>query len=149
MKQLFIFFMVLFMLSCSRQEAPVSKTTLQIGNHTIEIEIADTKEKQITGLMYRKSIPENFGMLFIYEKPDYLSFWMKNTHIPLSIAFIDADGILREIIDMEKYDGRPDYLLPHYISKYKVPYALEMRQGWFLSRNIQPGIKIEIPINRK
>jgi len=122
---------------------------LKIGGHSAFVEIADSVQKRASGLMYREALSENHGMLFVYNKSQKMIFWMKNTHVPLSIAFIDEQGIISNIVQMEPYDGRPDYRLPSYASTKKVRFALEMPQGWFQKKNIQAGMKVIIPLEIK
>jgi len=102
----------------------------------LHAEIADTAELRETGLMNRKNLPANNAMLFVFESERMLNFWMKNTHIPLSIAFADTNGIIIEISDMKPLD------LSLTSSKLPARYALEMNQGWFKQNNIARGCKI-------
>ena len=83
--------------------------------------------------MERKKIPDNTGMIFIWDKDQILSFWMKNTPHPLSIAYIDSKGKIRDIFDMKPYS------LESVVSTVSVRYALEVPQGWFEKNNIHPG----------
>jgi uncharacterized membrane protein (UPF0127 family) len=99
----------------------------------ITVEIARTEEERAQGLMYRKKLPDGEGMLFIFERDQQLSFWMKNTSIPLSIAFISSDGRITEIRDMQPHD------LNSVQSSRSVRYALEAPQGWFTRAGIKPG----------
>jgi uncharacterized membrane protein (UPF0127 family) len=99
----------------------------------ITVEIARTDEERSTGLMYRKKLPDGEGMLFVFDRDQQLSFWMKNTIIPLSIAFIASDGRIIEIIDMRPND------LNSVKSSRSVRYALEVPQGWFARVNVNPG----------
>ncbi len=115
-----------------------SKTAkVVIGNDTLFVEVAVTEEERALGLMYREFLPENSGMLFIFEDEDYLSFWMKNTMIPLSIAFIDSDGVIVDIQDMEPYTTTP------HISKKPARYALEVNQGWFKKHGVKVGDRVK------
>ena len=110
--------------------------TIQVKDKIITVEIADTPQKRELGLMYRTSLDENKGMLFIFPTPSKLSFWMKNTFIPLSIAFIDEEGTIKEIENME-----PETTITH-VSKDLCKYALEVNQGWFERNNINVGDKV-------
>lgn len=113
------------------------KRTIKIGHKKIKVEIASTPSERQIGLMWRKHLPENEGMLFIFENPDYHSFWMKNTYIPLSIAFISEDKKVVEIRDMKPLDEtshRP--LVP-------IKYALEMNKSWFKKNKIKVGDKLK------
>lgn len=111
--------------------------TLRINQWEISAEIADTLEKQQLGLMYRKTLPENSGMIFVYSRDSRKSFWMKNTSIPLSIAYIAKDGTIKEIYDMEPFSKRTTD------SKFSVRYALEVNKGAFEKHGIKPGDKVE------
>ena len=115
---------------------PLKTIQMNLGGVTVEIEVAVTPREQMQGLMYRESMPENHGMLFVYNEPDYMSFWMKNTKIPLSIAYIREDGIIGNILDMKPYTGLFDPT-EHYPSKYESLYALEMNQGWYAKHNVK------------
>lgn len=107
---------------------------LKLGKKTILVEIADTPSKRNTGLMFRKKLSDERGMLFVFPEEDYLSFWMKNTLIPLSIGFFDRNGILLEIHEM-----KPNQTSETYGSRKKAIYALEVNSGWFDRNGIQPG----------
>ena len=104
---------------------------------TVTAEIAASDAERTLGLMNRESLGANNGMLFIFSRDQYLNFWMKNTSIPLSIAYIDSKGIIREIQDMAPLDTSLTYP-----SRYPVRYALEVNKGWFTRNNIQPGNRI-------
>ncbi|OQA17057.1 MAG: hypothetical protein BWY64_02284 [bacterium ADurb.Bin363] len=114
------------------------KKTIAVKNIPLIVEIADTPEKRQVGLMYRESLDENQGMLFIFPRPDMYSFWMKNTLIPLSIAFIEEDGIIKQIEDME-----PGIETSH-TSDFHVKYALEVNKGWFNKNHIKTGDKVDL-----
>ncbi len=112
-------------------------TTLTIGDHQVTAELAITPEQRSRGLMRRFSLRSDHGMLFVFEHAEPQAFWMKNTYIPLSIAFIAADGRIVNIEDMQ-----PQTEDAHW-SKGPVPYALEMRRGWFAERGIGPGALVK------
>jgi len=105
----------------------------------ITVEIARTEQERAQGLMYRKKLPDGQGMIFIFERDEQLSFWMKNTVIPLSIAFIASDGRITEIKDMQPLD------LNSVTSSRSVRYALETPQGWFNRAGVKPGDVVEMP----
>ena len=107
----------------------------------VRVEIADGPFEQQRGLMYRKALGEDRGMLFVYRSEQPLSFWMKNTRIPLSIAYIDSKGRITDILDMKPLDDKP----PHYISSKPVQYALEVNQGFFDERGVKVGDHAELP----
>ncbi len=123
---------------------PLSTIEAELAGRTVVIELAITPQEQRQGLMYRESMPDNHGMLFVYRQPQYMSFWMKNTKIPLSIAFIREDGIIGNIEDMEPHTG-PFDPVKNYRSTYKSLYALEMNQGWFDTHGLNAGERIELP----
>ena len=107
----------------------------------VRVEIADDLYEQARGLMYRTALGENRGMLFVYPDERELSFWMKNTLIPLSIAYIDSEGRIIDILDMKPLDDRP----PHYVSSEPVQYALEVNKGFFDKKGVKLGDHAELP----
>lgn len=117
--------------------AGLPTTALSINGHKITAEVASTLETRATGLMNRFSLKPDTGMLFVFERPEPLAFWMKNTFIPLSIAFLDGEGRILNIEDMA-----PQTETSHW-SKGPALYALEMRKGWFGERGIRPGDRVE------
>ncbi|MEI6279117.1 MAG: DUF192 domain-containing protein [Verrucomicrobiae bacterium] len=111
--------------------------TLRIGRAEVRAEVADQDEKRAAGLMFRESLAPDSGMLFVLPETGPASFWMKNTLVPLSIAFIGPDGTIMEIHDMQPKSEK--------ITRSNFPriaYALEMQQGWFSKNNIWPGERI-------
>ena len=111
---------------------------LKIRGKTICVELARTRAEQAKGLMNRDSLNKNEGMLFIFEKEKKCFFWMKDTRIPLSIAYIDKSMIIQDILSMTPYS------LESVPSSGKVMYALEMNQGFFEKNKISVGDKIEL-----
>ncbi|WP_273843530.1 DUF192 domain-containing protein [Rubrobacter calidifluminis] len=105
----------------------------------VKAEIADTGPEREKGLMYRTSMPENHGMLFVFDHPAVLRFWMKNTLIPLSVAFIDSKG---RIVDIQSMEPRTETV---HSSKKPARYALEMNQGFFRKHHIEVGDRVELP----
>jgi uncharacterized membrane protein (UPF0127 family) len=114
---------------------------IQLAGKTVTLEIADTDQLRATGLMNRETLGENKGMLFVFDEERKLSFWMKNTLIPLSIAYISKNGEVKEIYHMEPLDESSVK------STRYVQYALEMNRGWFEKNGIQAGDIIPIPEN--
>jgi uncharacterized membrane protein (UPF0127 family) len=104
----------------------------------LQVEIARTERERARGLMHRISLPDGEGMLFVFERDQILSFWMKDTLIPLSIAFISYDGRILEIYDMKPRDLAPVH------SSRSVRYALEVPQGWFERAGITPGDRLNL-----
>lgn len=118
-------------------EITFAKKTLKIGNQTLVVEIADTPEKSARGLMYRKSLPEGTGMLFIFERAEPRAFWMKNTFIPLSIGYFNDEKELIDIQDMKPVISEMETQPPSYPSSAPAKYALEVPQGWFVKHKIK------------
>jgi uncharacterized membrane protein (UPF0127 family) len=125
----------------SAQEGPqkLASVDLTAGIHVIKAEVARTNEQRSIGLMHRKDMGTNEGMLFVFEQPGVQCFWMKNTQLPLSIAFLQDDGTVVNIADM-----KPQTLDSH-CSERPVRMALEMNQGWFAKRGIKSGFKLSGP----
>ena len=124
------------LLSCKTKKLPVQdvKIIRQDGSEFIvKAEIAIKPEDRNHGFMERKNIPDGTGMLFIFERDQTLSFWMKNTPHPLSIAYIDSKGKIRNIFDMNPYST------DSIISTVSVRYALEVPQGWYKKNGITEG----------
>jgi uncharacterized membrane protein (UPF0127 family) len=119
--------------STPRSAAGLLVIPIELGDHKIKAEIVRGAAEQTRGLMYRREMDWNKGMLFVYPDERVLSFWMKNTLIPLSIAFIDAQGEIVHIVDM-----KPQELRSHR-SPQPVLYALEMNQGWFEKAGVAAG----------
>lgn len=109
---------------------------LQAGMHIIRAQVASTPEQMATGLMFRRDMPQHEGMLFAYDQPAVHCFWMKNTFIPLSIAFIADDGTIVNIADMQAHS------LDSHCAAKPVRYALEMNQGWFARKGFKPGMRL-------
>jgi uncharacterized membrane protein (UPF0127 family) len=116
------------------QSLPVVQ--LNAGMHLIRAEVAADVGTRAQGLMYRKSLAPNAGMLFIFDRPEIHCMWMKNTLVPLSVAFIDDQGGIVNIADMEPHSEQS------HCAARPVRYALEMEQGWFAKRGVKPGAKI-------
>ena len=118
---------------------PLSFKKITVGKTPLRVEVADTLEKQERGLMFRQSMPENEGMIFVYKEPQEMSFWMRNTFIPLDIAFVGADGVILNIHQAKPLD---ESIL--YRSAGAAKYVIETNQGWFSSHGIRPGDKVVI-----
>ena len=105
--------------------------------HLIRAEVAHTFDTRSRGLMFRESLGPNQGMLFVFEASGRHCMWMRNTLIPLSVAFLDADGTIANIADMQPKSEQT------HCAVRDVPFALEMEKGWFAARGIKPGTKID------
>jgi uncharacterized membrane protein (UPF0127 family) len=115
---------------------PLPILRLTAGMHLIRAEVASTFDTRGRGLMFRESLEPNQGMLFVFEDASTHCMWMRNTLIPLSVAFIAGDGTIVNIEDMKPKDDTT------HCARRPVPFALEMERGWFASRGIKPGQKI-------
>ncbi len=131
---------VLILASCGAQAwagQALPELVLEIKGHKLTAEVVATEPQRATGLMHRRMLPENRGMLFVFAYAAPQSFWMMNTYIPLSIAFLDENGVIVNIADM-----KPLTTDSHHSAK-PAKYALEMNQGWFAKRGIKPGARVE------
>ena len=109
---------------------------VKVAGHPLKVELAVNEEQHMQGLMYRKSLGKDDGMLFVFDEPAYHSMWMKNTLIPLSVAFIDREGVILNILDME-----PQTLDSH-MAAGPATYAIETNKGWYRDNGVKPGDKV-------
>ena len=126
------------LLPAAAQDAQMNlpRVTLSAGMHQIDAQVAQTPEQRATGLMFRREMPQHEGMLFAFEQPSVQCFWMKNTLLPLTAAFVADDGTVVNLADMQ-----PQTTASHCSDK-PVRYVLEMNQGWFAKKGIKPGMKL-------
>ncbi|MEW6303008.1 MAG: DUF192 domain-containing protein [Verrucomicrobiota bacterium] len=110
---------------------------LRVSGKEIVAELAIRDRERMTGMMYRESMGEDEGMLFVFEFPHRAAFWMKNTKVPLSAAYIDPEGVIQEIHDLE-----PGNLASVEARSDRIQYVLEMNRDWFKRNNIAPGALI-------
>ena len=137
----FILLAILFSASCTSKKLPTTNLTITKQDGTtinVNAEIASTPEQRNFGFMERKKIPDGTGMIFIFDHDQILSFWMKNTPHPLSIAYIDSNGRIRNLYDMKPFSLSPIE------STVSVRYALEVPQGWFEENGIHIDDKIDL-----
>ncbi|MDP3616479.1 MAG: DUF192 domain-containing protein [Rhodoferax sp.] len=121
------------------QNAPqldLPRIKLSAGMHLIDTQVAATPEQRSTGLMFRKDMPPSEGMLFVFEQASQQCFWMKNTLLPLTAAFVANDGTIVNLADM-----KPQATDSHCASQ-PVRYVLEMNQGWFGKKGIKAGFRL-------
>jgi uncharacterized membrane protein (UPF0127 family) len=123
----------------SAQNTPqmsLERTQLMAGMHRLDVQLALTPEQRQIGLMWRKDMPQHEGMLFVFEQPSTQCFWMRNTLIPLTAAFLEDDGTIVNLADMKPLSD------DSHCSTKPVRFVLEMNQGWFAKRQIKPGFKL-------
>lgn len=127
-----------FVIPAAAQEPQTNlpRVKLSAGMHLIDAQVAQTPGQREIGLMFREQMPQNEGMLFVFEQPSEQCFWMRNTLLPLTAAFIADDGTLVNLADM-----KPRTLDSHCSAK-PVRYVLEMNVGWFARKGIKPGFKL-------
>ncbi len=112
------------------------RAELGAGMHLIQVQVAATPQQRSVGLMWRQDMPPNEGMLFVFERPEVQCFWMKNTLLPLTAAFVDDAGLVVNLADM-----KPQTTDSH-CSQKPVRFVLEMHQGWFAKRGLQAGTQL-------
>ena len=145
MQALYRLTLVLLLCSCTTEEVTESATdidtyfSIPIDGDITQLQLALTEYERNKGLMHRSELAENHGMLFLFESPGRRYFWMRNTHIPLDLAFFDAHGKLLEIHSLYPHDENT-------VQSYsgEILIAVEMNQGWFSRKNITPGAKLDI-----
>ena len=130
-------FVTLWVLAAAAAAESLPAGELPIAGQTLTVEIAATPETMARGLMFREHLPDDHGMLFIWPGDQVVGMWMKNTLIPLSVAFIDRDYRVRNIADMEPHSRRV------HPSDGPVRFALEVNRGWFERHGVRPGTRID------
>ncbi|MFZ2739110.1 MAG: DUF192 domain-containing protein [Burkholderiaceae bacterium] len=115
----------------------LQRTTLQVGMHQIDTQLAISPEQRAIGLMFRQNMPQHEGMLFVFEQASVQCFWMKNTLLPLTAAFVAEDGRIVNLVDM-----KPQTTDSH-CSSEPVRFVLEMNQSWFSKKGIKAGFKLQ------
>ena len=126
-------------LAASAQDTPqtnLPRIKLQAGMHQIDTQVAQTEAQRQRGLMFRKEMPQHEGMLFVFEQPATQCFWMKNTLLPLTAAFLADDGTIVNLVDM-----KPQTTDSH-CSEKPVRFVLEMNQGWFAKKGLKAGSRL-------
>lgn len=120
----------------AQPQTNLQRLALSAGMYRIDAQVAQTPEQRQAGLMYRKEMPQSEGMLFVFDQAGVQCFWMKNTVLPLTAAFVADDGRIVNLVDM-----KPQTTDSH-CSEEPVRYVLEMNQGWFAKKNIQKGFRL-------
>jgi uncharacterized membrane protein (UPF0127 family) len=133
--------------ACGNNEAKPASTApksieerfaIKVGGRTLQLQVALQPVEMQLGLMYRKTLGAEEGMVFVYGQPQQMSFWMRNTVVPLDIGFFDGTGELKEIYPLHPHDERP------VASRGRMHFALEVNQGWFSRAGIKPGAKLDL-----
>jgi uncharacterized membrane protein (UPF0127 family) len=139
MKPVFVVALAFTVLAGESNACPLvlPETTIFINGHRLVVELALTSESRACGLSHRASLPQNRGMLFVYRRAEVRTFWMKDTLLPLSIAFLDHSGT---IINIERMV--PNQTKVKYRSSLPAQFALEVHQGWFKERGIRVGDRV-------
>jgi uncharacterized membrane protein (UPF0127 family) len=140
------FFLLGALTACGdkRDAATAAKTVndyfeIKIGARAVKMQLAILPDEVQRGLMFRKTMGRDEGMLFVFPRSQQMSFWMRNTTLPLDIGYIDRDGVLREIYPMYPLDEKS---VPS--RGRDLQFALEMNQGWFKDRGVKPGDKLDL-----
>ena len=145
MKALVLFLACILITAACAQEQPTLVIHSASGDYQVQVEVAKKPADQAMGLMYRKHLAKDSGMLFIFQEERPLSFWMKNTFIPLDMIFISSDLVITDITTMHPCTSDP---CPSYTSKHPAKYCLEVNAGYAGSRNIKIGDKISSDVIR-
>ncbi len=143
----FLVFITIMLLNkedgCTKKDGAVCK--IKVNGKSLHLTVAYSRQAQMKGLMGITDLKDGEGMIFVYDTPQVLSFWMKNTMIPLSIAYVQSDGEIVQIYDMYPELDKPDWELRSYASPALVKYAIEVPQGWFYNAGIKVPAKLRIP----
>jgi len=112
---------------------------IQLGGHTVQMQVAAQPDELEKGLMFRETMGADEGMLFVFDRPQPMGFWMRNCTLPLDIGYFDASGELKEIYPMYPHDERP-------VSSHSrtLQFCLEMNQGWFRQTGVKPGARLDL-----
>jgi uncharacterized membrane protein (UPF0127 family) len=150
---LYLLVLLLALFTCGREDQqetspqpeqtpPAGSSTegvfIQVAGNPVWVRISETPRERERGLMFTESLPPDEGMLFVFEREQILSFWMKNTPLPLSVAFIDGEGRILEIRHMQPLDEEA-----RHTSRQPALYALEMNAGWFEKHGVRVGDRVE------
>jgi hypothetical protein len=132
-------FLAILFLACAalaRADTSVPLREVHVAGHGLKVEVAASEAQRERGLMFRESMPPDHGMLFIFDEPGYYAMWMKNTLIPLSVAYLDREGVILNILEME-----PQTLESH-LAAGPALYAIEANKGWFERHRVKAGDKV-------
>jgi uncharacterized protein len=138
------FLLMLAAVSAFGADLAFEKIAIKVGGASAKVGLADTDEKREHGLMFVKSMPADEGMLFVFEDEQPRAFWMKNTLIPLSIAFFDKNGVVIDIQEMKPAESLIVRQPPTYPSAGPAQFALEMNTGWFAAKHLKKGARLQL-----
>ncbi len=130
--------------ACASRGGGLPRRAFRIGGRRVTLEIAATERERERGMMFRESVGEDEGMLFVFADEIPRSFWMKNCKVDLSIAYLDSAGRIVSILEMKK-EPPGSFDFPGYPSGIPAQFAIEMRAGWFRDHGVAPGSTVEIP----
>jgi uncharacterized protein len=128
--------LLVFAAAQAAADAKLTTTTIKVGSHALRVEVAASDAARQKGLMFRERLGRNDGMLFVFDEPAYHSMWMKNTLIPLSVAFVDAKGEILNVLDLEPHS------LETRMSAGPATFAIETNRGWFAERGLKAGDRV-------
>ena len=126
----------LLFLASVQVQAQMPRMELNVGIYRIEAEVAADQANRMQGLMYRRNMPANQGMLFVFTNADRHCMWMRNTFMPLSVAFLDEEGRIINVEDMQPQTEN------NHCAARPARFALEMNLGWFSGKGLKPGVRI-------
>lgn len=133
---LFSICLIISLISTARAQTPMPRMELTAGFYRIDAEVAANQKNRMQGLMHRRSMQPNEGMIFVFTQEDRHCMWMRNTFLPLSVAFLDSEGRILNIEDMEPQTE------DNHCASAPARFALEMNKGWFAGKGIKPGQRI-------
>jgi hypothetical protein len=128
--------LIVSLISAAHAQTPMPRMELTAGFYRIEAEVAANQKNRMQGLMHRRSMPPNEGMIFVFPQDERHCMWMRNTFLPLSVAFLDSEGRILNIEDMEPQTE------DSHCAAAPARFALEMNKGWFAGKGIKPGQRI-------
>jgi uncharacterized membrane protein (UPF0127 family) len=140
------FALLALLTACGKDAPPAAPKSIEerfafkLGARTVRLQVALYPEETQKGLMFRRELAPDEGMLFVFDRPQQLSFWMRNTPLPLDIGYFDAGGVLREIYPLYPHDERP------VASRGRMQLALEMSQGWYRAAGVKPGEQLDLEV---
>jgi hypothetical protein len=141
-----VYILISSFLLISNCKTSENESVIRIGRKRVRVEVADTPSERAIGLSYRKTIEENKGVLFVFPDVSRREFWMYKCNFDIDLAYIDASGVIKEIVTMERepLDKKVDSLKRYISNSQNIKFTLEMKGGWFKENNIEIGTKINL-----